>query len=174
MWLLRGAGHALTHVTLEPSFIGSGRRALGDAAVAALLANAPPGLESLAIHRVGELTDAAFAGCRPLPTLWWLELRQQAGPLRLTPAGLLALGRALPGLQALDLAPESQAREGVERAWVEQLDALFGGAARASSSLLAAIRSALDREAAAAAAAVAGALSGDGGGGGGGAAPVLQ
>jgi len=107
--------------------------AFSDADVAALLANAPATLTSLKACSVAALTAAAFAGCPPRPALKTMFLRWMAPP-RLNTAGLLALGRALPGLERLCLRPivEDDGLDGEQqrkRAWIEQLDALGGSAA---------------------------------------------
>ena len=160
--LLRGASELttleLTSVEMDEEFDDDDiypRTGWRDADVAALLAHAPATLESLKLCPVASLTDAAFAGCPPLPALKTLHLHWMA-PLRLTPGGLLALGRAMPGLERLCLSAEpfAQGIGGDEQsmAWIAQLDALGGGAQPAEGSgnaLLLAIRSALAREVAA-------------------------
>jgi hypothetical protein len=139
--------------------------------VAALLPLLPRTMESLAFYPVAALTDAAFVSCPYLPALRSLDLRWAVEPPQLTLKGLLALGRALPGLQSLRLAYCGSYYEGItehdfasRRAAVEQLDALCGGgfdygafygdegeAAEAvdGKALLIAIRRALAHEAAA-------------------------
>jgi hypothetical protein len=98
--LLRGCTRELARLELSGAHAPAAWR--GDADVAALLAHAPPTLESLVVGPVASLADGAFAGCPPRPALKTLHLHW-APPLQLTPAGLLALGRALPGLRSLYL-----------------------------------------------------------------------
>jgi hypothetical protein len=127
----------------------------GDAEVWALLAYVPLSLESLELYPLAALTDGAFADCPCRPALKTLQLLWLEPP-ELTPGGLLALGRALPGLQSLYIYADEEAggydEEDTQSAWVRQLDALGGGAQPAVGSgnaLLPAIRRALAREAAA-------------------------
>jgi hypothetical protein len=164
--LLRGAG-GLTTLVLNTDDDGADLTAWRDADVAALLARAPLSLERLTLYPVAALTDAAFAGCPYRPALKLLELYWTEPPQTM-PGGLLALGRALPGLQVLDLGAyileEGENGDGGEeqrmRAWIEQLDALGGGggglpqrcaqpAKKSEVELVLAIRRALAREAAA-------------------------
>jgi hypothetical protein len=145
--LLRGAGE-LTDLSLEPDprvdvDAGYVESPWTDADVAALLAHAPAALESLTVSPIAALTDATVAGCPHRPALktlklGWLPavygsiwLYQLLYRPELTPAGLLALGRALPGLQSLKVYCCCEHSDEVEsawcqlkRAWVEQLNAL--------------------------------------------------
>ena len=127
--LLRGAGE-LTTLELKTDDDGEDFTAWGDADVAALLARAPLSLERLTLYPAAALTDAAVAGCPYRPALKALHLLWTEPP-ELTPAGLLALGRALPGLVSLYfIADQDGPRacdEETESAWVQQLDALGGG-----------------------------------------------
>jgi|APGre2960657404_1045060.scaffolds.fasta_scaffold51761_1 hypothetical protein len=102
-------------------------RPVDDADFLALLA-ASPALEELHLARA-DLSDAALEACTALPGLRQLSLGYRVDPgapwgpsLRLTVAGLLALGRAFPGLReepcGLDIGSSS--------GWVEELDALPG------------------------------------------------
>jgi hypothetical protein len=134
--LLRGASE-LTSLELASPGEGDEDFALTpwrSADVAALLPLLPRTMESLAFCPVAALTDAAFVSCPHLPALRSLRLRWTVEPPQLTPRGLLALGRALPGLQSLRLSyclefDDEMAEQDYASKWgaVAQLDALCGG-----------------------------------------------
>ena len=84
---------------------------------AALLAGLPLAEKVFLSYTTGSITDATFLNLPPRPALRWLKLtgiwhfRAQ-----LTPAGLLGLGRTLPGLTTLQLGNSS---------WDEEREALY-------------------------------------------------
>jgi len=142
--LLRGAGELtsleLTSEEVDDDDYCEGTAFWSDADVAALLAHAPPTLESLTVYPVAALTDAAFIGCSLRPALKALRIRWSqppqmmliAEPLQVTPVGLLALGWALPGLERLRLtiAPgkfDGDYDEQRKSALIGQLNAMCGG-----------------------------------------------
>jgi hypothetical protein len=106
-----------------------GYRSFGDAEISELLLHAPPTLERLYMS-ASNLTDAAVASCprRPALTLLGLMPPSNNEQSKLTATALLALGRALPRLERLDLIffdDDYHFRGDAkwqERSWVKKLD----------------------------------------------------
>jgi len=131
--LLEGA-RGLSVLHLEGARVTAATPMAGDAHVAALLAAVAPTATRLCISPVGSLTDAAIAGCPLHPAVQWLGLYPgRPSPFKLSPAGLLALGRAMPGLELLSL---EDANAAAVKRWVKKLDALrvLGGRGRGAAA----------------------------------------